>query len=176
MQKVSKLEVVGVIFSVVFGSMLHFLFAWSRYSKVVALIAAVNESTWEHLKLGFWPLLLWASYEYFVFGKKYNNFIFAKACTVFSFCISVPLIFYSYVAVLGKNYLFLDISTFLISVILSQFLGYKILKIKRNMGLNNFGLLLMASLLIAFLSLSFYPPKNFLFKDPVSNGYGIIVK
>jgi hypothetical protein len=49
--KILRLEVVGFLFVVIFGSLLHFTFEFSHYSKLVAYFSAVNESTWEHLKL-----------------------------------------------------------------------------------------------------------------------------
>ena len=38
--------------------------------------------------------------------NKKSNFLFAKAVTLYGFCFSVPLIFYSYKVILGENYLF----------------------------------------------------------------------
>lgn len=172
-KKIVKIEILGAIFSIISGSALHFVYAWSGYSKLAALIAAVNESTWEHLKLGFWPLLFWAVFEYFAFGKKKPNFVFAKAAAFYTFCFSVPIIFYSSEAILGTNYLFLDILNFIISVIIAQFVGYKIINIGNNLRLKNLGVALIMVLFLAFLSFSLFPPKYFLFKDPVSGGYGV---
>lgn len=175
-KKIFKLELIGAIIAVILGSMLHFVYQWSGYSKVIALIAAVNESTWEHLKLGFWPLLFWAGYEYFIFGKKNGNFIIAKAVALIVYCISIPLIFYSYTYALKDNYLPLDILTFIIAVFLGQFAGYKILTKKYDVSLKTLGILIIILLLASFLTFSFFPPKNFLFKDPVSGNYGILSK
>ena len=44
----------------------------------MAVISGVNESTWEHFKIGFWPAFIWAFFEFFVFGRKTKNFFFAK--------------------------------------------------------------------------------------------------
>lgn len=49
--KIWSLELVGIPFIVILGSLLHFAFAWSGYWIPVALVAAVNESAWEQLKL-----------------------------------------------------------------------------------------------------------------------------
>ncbi len=173
-KKILRLEILGAVLSIVFGSALHFVYQWSGFYKPVALIAAVNESTWEHLKLGFWPILIWAIYEFAVFGKKYKNFIFAKALAILVFIFGVPLIFYGYTAILGKNFLIFDISTFAVSVVLGYFVGYKILTVKKDLGIKSFGILVILIALAAFLSFSFFPPHNFLFKDPVTGGYGIV--
>jgi hypothetical protein len=47
-------ELAGIVSIILAGSTLHFAFEWANYWRPAALIAAVNESTWEHLKLGFW--------------------------------------------------------------------------------------------------------------------------
>ena len=41
---------VGIIVICVIGTFLHFLYEISDHKKFVAIFAAVNESTWEHIK------------------------------------------------------------------------------------------------------------------------------
>jgi hypothetical protein len=48
-----KWEIIGIVFIVLAGGLLHFVFEWSGSWRPLAIIAAVNESTWEHLKLAF---------------------------------------------------------------------------------------------------------------------------
>ena len=43
--------VIAIIFISVIGTLLHFMYEWSGHNKVVSLFAAVNESTWEHIKI-----------------------------------------------------------------------------------------------------------------------------
>ena len=50
----------GFTFVCLLGSLLHFLYDWTGGSIVVAPISAVNESTWEHMKLFFLPALIFA--------------------------------------------------------------------------------------------------------------------
>ena len=40
------------------GTVLHFLYDWTGGSILTAPFSGVNESTWEHMKLLFWPLFL----------------------------------------------------------------------------------------------------------------------
>ena len=42
------------------GTILHFLYNWTGGSILVSPFSGVNESTWEHMKLLFWPLALFA--------------------------------------------------------------------------------------------------------------------
>ena len=52
-------EVLGLIFVLAAGNLLHFVYDWSGQSPVVGALAAVNESTWEHMKLLTTPWVLW---------------------------------------------------------------------------------------------------------------------
>ena len=173
-KKVFRFELIGFILATTLGSLLHFVYEWSGNLKPVGLIAAVNESTWEHLKLGFWPLLLWGIYEYVAYGKRVKNFFLAKTVALYSFCILVPAIFYSYSSILGRNYLILDISTFVVSVALGQFISYKVQKTEKDLKMEVIGKVLLIILFAMFISFTFFPPKIFLFKDPVSGGYGFV--
>ena len=81
---------IGVtIFSIIFGTLLHFLYEWSNENQIIALFSAVNESTWEHLKLVFFPMLVAGIVEYFALRGKTKNMIQAKAvaiaCIIFFF-------------------------------------------------------------------------------------------
>ena len=61
------------------GGALHFVLDLSGGWRPLALIAAVNESTWEHLKIGFWPALIYFLIEYRYVKKSGDNLLFAKA-------------------------------------------------------------------------------------------------
>ena len=52
-----RLCYVGFLATVLLGTGLHFLYAW-RPIPLFGLLAPVNESIWEHLKLLYWPFLV----------------------------------------------------------------------------------------------------------------------
>ena len=59
----------------ILGSLLHFLFDWTGHNKFIGVIAAVNESYWEHIKIAVWPVLL-VQFSLFVAGGfQYSTFI-----------------------------------------------------------------------------------------------------
>lgn len=172
-RKILTYEIFGAVWAIFLGSFLHFAYALRSDNKLVALFAAVNESTWEHLKLGFWPLLFWGILEYFVFGKQVINFFLAKFASLFLFTISVPILFYSYTVILGTDFLLADISIFIIGILLGQFVSYKIMTSRKNLGGERIAQVLIALMTLAFLLLTFFPPHIFLFQDPISGTYGI---
>ena len=99
---------IGVtIFSIIFGTLLHFLYEWSNENQIIALFSAVNESTWEHLKLVFFPMFVAGIVEYFALRGKTKNMIQAKAVAiVFAICFII-VFFYTYTGIIGTNFLYL---------------------------------------------------------------------
>ena len=57
--RIFRVELIGAAFMIAAGSVLHFAFDWLGGWYPLALVAAVNESIWEHLKLAFWPGVAW---------------------------------------------------------------------------------------------------------------------
>jgi len=72
--KILKLELIGALFIILLGSLLHFTFEWSNNFWLVGIFSAVNESTWEHLKLAVIPALLWLLIEMKVLKERPENF------------------------------------------------------------------------------------------------------
>lgn len=163
----------GAIFTVFAGSGLHFLFDASGSWHPVALIAAVNESTWEHLKLAFWPAFFFAILEYYMYGKTVKNFCVAKALLFIIPPIIIVGLFYGYTAIIEDNFI-LDILIFVIAVIFGYIINYKIMISQRDFSSwNRLSYIIIIAILLKFSLFTFFPPHLFLFKDPVGGGYGI---
>jgi len=174
-KSILRWELGGIAFIVVLGAVLHFTFEWSGGAIPVATIAAVNESVWEHLKLGFWPALVYAAVEYSRFGKSANNFPFAKTIGIYLIPITIVVLYYAYTAILGHGPLVVDIAIFVIAVIVGQLVSYKLLTTSPlPERLNRFAPIALVVLGILFVLFTFYPPQVPLFRDPVTGGYGIV--
>ena len=173
MQKsILKFQIFSGIFAITLGVILHFLFEWSGANSFVGAISAVNESTWEHLKLAFYPMLISTVIGYFYLDKNVTNFLCAKTIGIFSTLLWITILFYSYTGILGTNYDFINIAIFIISVILGEFLAYKM--IKSDFGCNKIiSAISLVVLLICFIVFTYFSPKIGLFKDPITNNYGI---
>ncbi len=170
-------EIIGFIFVVILGSLLHFVYQWSGSKRVVGLFAPVNESTWEHLKLLFIPMLLYSIVEYFAVGKHYPNFIVAKALGIVFGMIAIVAIFYTYTGIVGKHFLWADILTFVLGVAVAYLYSWEIIN-KQPISLNSqiTGIILVLVLTFCFAIFTFSPPQIQLFLDPVNKGYGISTK
>jgi hypothetical protein len=167
-------ELAGIIFIIVFGSILHFTFEWSGSQAVVGVFSAVNESVWEHLKLGFWPAVVFALIEFKYLKKATNNFLFAKTIGIYLIPVVIMVIFYSYSAIVGESILVIDILSFVIAVIVGQLVSYRLLTWKTlPYNLDRVSLVALILLGFAFVLFTFYPPQLPLFQDPITGEYGI---
>ena len=43
--------IIGAVFTIITGTLLHFVYEWSGESLFVGIFSPINESVWEHLKL-----------------------------------------------------------------------------------------------------------------------------
>ena len=167
-------EVAGIVFIIVFGSILHFTFEWSGSQAIVGVFSAVNESVWEHLKLGFWPAVVFALIEYRYLKKLTDNFLFAKTVGIYLIPVVITVLFYSYTAILGESILVIDILTFVIAVIVGQLVSYRLLTGKTlQYKLGMIPLIALILLGFAFVLFTFYPPQFPMFQDPITGEYGI---
>jgi hypothetical protein len=168
-------ESAGIVFIIVFGSILHFTFEWSGSQTIVGVFSAVNESVWEHLKLGFWPAIVFALIEFKYLKKATNNFLFAKTVGIYLIPVIIIVLFYSYTAILGESMLVIDILTFIIAVIVGQLVSYKLLTGKTlPYNLDRVSLIALLLLSLAFVLFTFYPPQLGMFQDPITGEYGIV--
>ena len=76
--KIKTWQIISVIFCFILGTSLHFVYELSGENNIIAIFSSVNESTWEHLKLVFFPMLITAIIGFFVVEKKNNNYWFAQ--------------------------------------------------------------------------------------------------
>lgn len=151
------------------------VYEWSGNNIFIGLFSAVNESTWEHLKLLFWPSFFFSIIEYIFIGKDYNNYITAKAVSFYTGILSIIFLFYTYTGIVGDNFIVIDILNFIISVIISQYLGYKITTWNMDVSvkINTISFIAIVILALAFIFFTVNPPQIPFFKDPVTGGYGI---
>lgn len=167
-----KFTIISGIIVMVLGSLLHFVYNWTTNNQYVAALSAVNESTWEHLKLLFYPMLLTTIIGYFAIGKEYSNFLFARLLGILTSIAFTIVFFYTYSGIVGNNFVPIDIGIFFVAVILGEFVSCKVLN--SNLKCNKYvSLSLLIALLICFILFTYNAPRIGLFKDPLNGNYGI---
>ena len=162
--------ILGFVFISIVGTLLHFVYDWSNHNKFLSLFVAVNESTWEHLKLGVIPTFVWALIGLF-FG--YNNYAIAVFVALLTIVVLIPTIFYSYTRYTKKLILIIDISSFFLAIGLAMLFAYFIMNAKTLPStLQTAAGIGVVCFAIVFLLFTFYPPRMFLFLDPIRKKYG----
>ena len=163
----------GFIFVSLLGTFLHFLYDISGKSLLAALFSGVNESTWEHMKLLYFPMLIFAFIQSRYF-KDYGGFWCVKLIGTLVGLIAIPTIFYTYNGAFGKSPDWLNITIFFISAFIGFLVEFLLLKQNRiQCRYKNVAIVSLCLIGVLFFAFTFYPPKIPLFADPISQGFGI---
>ncbi len=144
----------------------------AEIKKIIGFFFPVNESTWKHLKLAIPSTILYFIFDIFFINSP--NYWFTFFIVLLIPIILIPCIFYFYTHFTKRSILPIDIMSFYISIFISFFVGFKILNYEQ-LGLfyNIVSIIGTCIILACYLSFTFFPPKFFLFKDPINNEYGI---
>ncbi len=166
MNSLKRFCLIGAIFTMVVGTISHFVYEWSGNNFLVGLFFPVNESTWEHMKLIFFPMFAYA----LVAGKKveeqYPCIYNAMFKGILVGLAMIPVLFYNYTGILGFNVDWLNIAVFVISVLVAYYAVYK--TAKKCTGKDSKVLrYMMYILLLLFMIFTVYPPSLGLFASPV---------
>ena len=154
------------------GTILHFLYDWTNGSILVAPFSGVNESTWEHMKLLFWPLFLFALAQR-PFFKGQNNYWCVKLAETLLGLALIPVLFYTYNGVFGKSPDWINIAIFYITallVFLFEWWTFKNNRLQCKYQRLSFAAICLIGVL--FAAFTFAPPQIPLFQDPISGTYG----
>ena len=167
-------NILGFVFVSIIGTVNHFVFEWSNESVIAGIFTPINESSWEHLKLIFFPYLVFSIIQYSFFGKS-KSLAFSKAIGVTVGMATILAIFYTYSGIIGKNIDTINILSFFIGVSVAFLVDSKMQKSSTfdDLYYNVIGISLFVLLTIMFVLFTFAPPLIPLFKDPISDTYGI---
>lgn len=173
-KKLLKYDIIGFVFVSIIGTLAHFVYEWTNKSVIAALFCPINESPWEHLKLIFFPYLIWTVIQAFIMrGAK--NLLPAKFIGVFVGMTATLSFFYTYTGIVGRNIDWLNILSFFIGVFIAFLLDYIIIKSEKMQGKgeNIVAVILFIITSAIFMLFTFAPPLIPLFKDPITSSYGI---
>jgi hypothetical protein len=172
-------EIGSFFFIGLVGAALHFTFELSNFSNmVVAYFSAVNESTWEHLKMVFFPGMFFALIEYTYVRDVAKNYLIGKTASLIIMPLVIILGWYAYTPFTGRSVYKYDLVLFYLAVLVGQIISYRILTVPRmSERVNRFAQVTLVVLLVAFSTFTFFPPRIFLFEhfDLKDTGlYGIL--
>ena len=166
-------QLLGFAVTSISGTLLHFLYDWLGQAAWIAPFSGINESTWEHMKLLFWPMFLYAIIQSLLF-KERNDFWCVKLKGTLLGLALIPIIFYTYNGVIGPSPDWINIAIFFISAAASyiyetrQF-NDKIIMWKKP----GFAIGVLCVIGALFIIFTFKTPVIGIFRDPLTGTYGI---
>ena len=173
MKKIVHWQIGGFVFSVLLGVFFHFLFDLTNECIVVAFVAPVNESIGEHIKLVFFPMFLYALFEYSFLETEYEQFWCIKWKGISIGMILIPTIYYTYTGIIGKSVDWFNILSFVGVTGVVYFIETKMfLKNKSCRISSEYAFVILCIVGIVFWIFTFYPPNLPFFQDPISKTYG----
>lgn len=173
-KKLSLWQLAGFIFTAIAGTLLHFLYNWSNQSVFVAPFSAVNESIWEHMKLLFVPMFIFALIERQFLGKQYENFWCAKLAGITLGLTLIPVLYYTYTGISGISKDWINIIIFFVAAAAAYLLETWMFKQDREFCFSPLiALLFLCLLAMTFVVFTFVPPEIPIFQDPRTRSYGI---
>jgi hypothetical protein len=167
-----QFQIFSAIFVIILGILLHFTYTWSKNNSFVGLFSAINESTWEHLKLLFFPMLIFALIQIHFF-KDFSNFWCIKLIGILAGLILIPILFYTITGIFGKTPDFINIAIFFIAAATAFIIETYLFKNYHCCKSPYIAFLIICFIGFLFIIFTFLTPHIPLFQDPVTNSYGI---
>lgn len=178
------MEILGAIVVSAMAVIFHNLYDLTDRNFYLGLISATNESVFEHIKIIFFPYLIWSIIEYILLkpdeSKKFITIKLIVLCVISSL---VVIFYYTYVGIIGYNIMALDIASAFIYVIIGFIWSYKWItsKGKKNIystdifsnGLYYFSIVLFVISIVSLIYFTINPIKIPLFYDTESKIYGM---
>ena len=172
--------VIGCIITIILGVLAHFAYDISSNSFLIGLFFPVNESIWEHLKLVLVPITTFALVYSFIYRKqkqRLNNFWYYILISIIISMIIIPISHYTYKALFKTVPDYINILIYIISIIISFYYLYRKIYTEyinpSSKNNNPTGILTITILYLVFIIFTIYPPKLELFRDPITNTFGI---
>lgn len=165
-------QLMGFAVTSLCGTLLHFLYEWLGEAAWIAPFSGVNESTWEHMKLLFWPMFLFAVAERFFFRDR-EDFWCVKLRGALLGLTLIPVIFYTYNGVIGKSPDWINIVIFFVSAAVAY--AYETRKFHdADLPCRSSKWALGALVVIAllFVVFTFVTPRIGIFRDPLTGAFG----
>lgn len=164
--------IVSFIIISIIGTLLHFTHGWLDKGLTIHFFSAVNESTWEHMKMLVAPTILVTVFQDLAIGHQYVNLFNGVVILLIIELISIPLLFEFSKLIFKKVPLVLTILTFYISIFLGLLCEYMVLTNGLILIPEWLALVIGSTIVILFGVFTFHTPRLGIFKDPIRGGYG----
>ena len=173
-RKQRRWTIIGIFITFAFAGGWHFLYDIAPCG-IVAALAPVNESPWEHAKLFFMPPLIWYAVQYFIIGKHFPNYVFAHSIALLVMPVLMLLLYCAYMPLVGES-IAANLINSLVTIAAGAWISYRITVSKKDLCHGIYGiaaLLIVLALLAVYTAFTFAPPHGGLFWDPSEHHYGL---
>ena len=164
----SKYSIAGIIVVSVMGTIAHFVYEWTGQNKLIGLFTAVNESTWEHMKLLFFPMLLYYVFVWLKVRKRAPEALPALLIAILIGTCLIPVLFYTYTGILGFMITAANLAIYYVSVITAFIIFYLIATHCRFEEVNIILYFIITLFICMFFLFTYDPPELGIFIDPAS--------
>ena len=172
-QKIGLSQLLGFAVTSLGGTLLHFLYDWLGEAVWIAPFSGINESTWEHMKLLFWPMLIFAIAQS-LFFKDRKDFWCIKLRGILLGITLIPVIFYTYNGAIGKSPDWLNIAIFFICAAIAYIYESKLFnENKLYCRSPKWAIIILCAIAMLFVIFTFLTPALGIFRDPLTGTYGI---
>lgn len=154
------------------GTLLHYLYDWTAQSVLAAPFSGVNESTWEHMKLLYFPLFLYAIVQRHYFRERKDFWCIKLSGTLLGL-ILIPALFYTLNGAFGKTPDWINIAIFFVAAAAVFWTENR--WFQRDFAFcphPKLAFVLLCAVGLLFVVFTFLPPAIPLFRDPVTGLYG----
>lgn len=166
-------QLIGFAVTALGGTLLHFLYEWLGEAVWIAPFSGINESTWEHMKLLFWPMFLFAIVQSFFF-KDREDFWCVKLRGIFLGIVMIPVLFYTYNGAIGSSPDWLNITIFFVSAAIAYLYETRLFR-RHTLSCKSprLAIALLCVLAGLFVVFTFRTPELPIFQDPQTCMFGI---
>lgn len=158
------------IFIFLLSTLSHFAFKWSNYNDFVGFFAPTNESVFQHLKMFFYPIILYYLITFLIFSQKWdihpNQWFLAPLLSILITSFIVTGTYYMFQYGLNIESMAVDILSLAIGLIVSSIVSYRIYKYNKSLRLPGvISLIFILVLAIGVTYLDTNPQQTDLFYD-----------
>jgi len=164
--------ILAVSASFALAVLFHFLYGWFP-SIIISLIAPVNESVFEHVKLFYVPALLVYLFLYKSFGKYYPNYLTGILASILIMPIIMFVLYFIYRSFLPDLIVF-DILITIIVLLIGFLISFRIsISDKNYILIASFVFNVIGVMFLLYAYLTYNPPKTKIFEIDDTGIYGV---
>lgn len=171
-------DILSLILITAIGGLMHF--TWERiegigYLRWAAVLVPINESNWEHVKMGAWPLLVWALV---VLAKDkgigLKRWLMSAALSIWSAFIVMFAVHSAIPLSFGQLGMVQYVGSFTAGIA-HGIMAFRISA--RSASAPSWwlvGFLLLIAMFAMIIAFTYYPPLMPLFQDSLTGSYGLV--